>query len=62
MKILYIDAQNVYKSTIDMWRTIDRKQWYDYLMRKFTVDIVKIFFWYIPTYKQLTIYSILDIF
>lgn len=46
MKIVYIDSQNIHKSTLDLWWIIDWEKFYGYLKRKFEVDKIKIFFWY----------------
>jgi hypothetical protein len=44
MHILYIDAQNIHKSTQEMGRIIDRGAFLKYSQRKFIIDIAKIFF------------------
>lgn len=53
MKIVYIDAQNIHKSTQEMWRIIDWQNFLVYLQRKFAVDAVKIFFGYMSKYQWL---------
>lgn len=52
MKIVYIDAQNIHKS-IKIYHNwiIDREKFFRYCKEKFTIDDVKIFFWYIAKYK-----------
>jgi len=55
MKIMYIDAQNVHRSTQDVWWIIDWSLFYDYVQHKFGPVVVKIFFWYIARYE--TLYS-----
>ena len=53
MKILYIDAQNIHKSTQEMGRTIDRGAFLEYTKEKFVIDKAKIFFWYVARYETL---------
>ncbi len=57
MKIVYIDAQNIHKGTKDLWWTIDRELFFLYMHKKFDVDEIKIFLWYIKNlasfYKKL---------
>ncbi len=53
MKIVYIDAQNIHKSTQDVWWNIDRWSFFLYLQRKFLTDEIKIFFGYIPKHQTL---------
>ncbi len=53
MKILYIDAQNIHKSTQDMWRIIDWENFLWYAKKKFEIDSAKIFFWYMAKYETL---------
>ena len=53
MKIVYIDAQNIHKSTQDIGWKIDWELFFLYMKRKFEVIEVKIFFWYVPKYKHL---------
>ena len=53
MKVMYIDAQNIHKSTQDIWRTIDRALFFWYAKRKFEINTVKIFFWYVSRYETL---------
>jgi len=51
MKIMYIDAQNIHKSTQDVWRTIDWWFFLSYAKKKFDLDAVKIFFGYLAKYE-----------
>ena len=53
MKIMYIDAQNIHKSTQDMWRTIDWDLFLSYSKKKFDIDSIKIFFGYVARYETL---------
>ena len=57
MKIVYIDAQNVYVTIKRAWREIDWARFFIYLQNKFQVDIVYYTVWYVPRYKH--IYQIL---
>ncbi len=51
--IVYIDAQNVHKSTQDVGWIVDWKKLYEYLQRKLWSVRVKIFFWYVSKYEHL---------
>lgn len=51
--VVYIDAQNIHKSTQDVWWTIDWKEFFDYMKRKFEVNIIKIFLGYVERYETL---------
>lgn len=53
MRIVYIDMQNVHKSTEDMWRLIDRSRFYVYLTQKYKVEAILIFVWYIQKYQHM---------
>lgn len=53
MKIIYIDMQNVHKSTEEMWWLIDRELFFLYLEKKFNPNKVIMFIWYIQKYKSL---------
>ncbi|MDR0860166.1 MAG: hypothetical protein LBO09_04210 [Candidatus Peribacteria bacterium] len=53
MNILYIDAQNIHKSTQEMGRIIDRGAFLAYTKRKFTIEKAKIFFGYVARYETL---------
>lgn len=52
MKIVYIDMQNVHKSTEDMWWIIDWQLFYDYLTEKIQPEKIVIFIGYIQRYKH----------
>lgn len=51
MKIMYIDAQNIHKSTQDVWRIIDWWTFLSYSKQKFDLDKIKIFFGYVAKYE-----------
>lgn len=51
--IVYIDAQNVHKSTQDVGWIVDWKKLYEYLQRKLWPVRIKIFFWYVSKYEHL---------
>ncbi len=51
--IVYIDAQNVHKSTQDIGWIVDWQKLYEYLQRKLITPQVKIFFWYVAKYEYL---------
>lgn len=53
MKIVYIDAQNIHKSTQDIWWQVDWWLFLEYLHRKFDISEAKIFFWYVARYERL---------
>ena len=53
MQIVYIDMQNIHKSTEEMWWLIDWWLFYDYLQRKFSPDKILIFLGYIQKYTHL---------
>ncbi len=50
MKIVYIDAQNIHKGTKELWWTIDRELFFHYMHKKFNIDQIKIFLWYINSF------------
>lgn len=52
MKIIYIDMQNIHKSTESMGWIIDWGLFYQYLWQKFTPDKVIMFVGYIQKYKH----------
>lgn len=53
MHILYIDAQNIHKSTQEMGRIIDWWEFLAYTQRKFNINTAKIFFGYVAKYETL---------
>jgi len=53
MKIVYIDAQNVHKGIKELWWIIDWQKFFLYLKKKYCVDQIIMFFWYIPKYQKL---------
>ncbi|MDR2411423.1 MAG: hypothetical protein LBD88_02320 [Candidatus Peribacteria bacterium] len=53
MKIIYIDAQNIHKSTQEVGWTIDWEAFLLYVKRKFAIDKAKIFFGYLFKYETL---------
>ncbi len=52
MKIIYIDTQNIHRSTQEMWWLIDWWLFYQYLQRKFLPDKIIMFIWYIQKYTH----------
>jgi len=52
MKIVYIDSQNIHKWIEELWWLIDWELFYKYMKRKFLVEKVKIFLWYVPRYNK----------
>lgn len=52
MKIVYIDMQNIHKSTVEQWRIIDRWLFLKYLHEKFLIDQAIMFVGYIQKYKH----------
>ena len=52
MRSMYIDAQNIHKSTQDMGRIIDWELFLAYIQRKFSIDCAKIFFGYVARYEH----------
>jgi len=52
MKIVYIDSQNIHKWIEELWWYIDWELFYIYMKRKFWVDKIKIFLWYVLKYKR----------
>lgn len=52
MKIAYIDAQNVYLGMKTLWYIIDWKVFFEYLQRRYEVNQVKLFMWYIDKYQR----------
>ncbi len=52
MKIAYIDAQNIHKWVQLLGRTIDWLKLKEYLEKKYDIDEVQIFFWYIAQYQK----------
>lgn len=50
MKIVYIDAQNLHRKTLDYHWLIDWAKFYIYLRQNCNVDIVYYAVWYIPKY------------
>lgn len=52
MKIAYIDAQNIHKWVLLLGRTIDWLKLKEYLEKKYDIDEVQIFFWYIAQYQK----------
>lgn len=53
MKIVYIDSQNIHKSIEELWWIIDWELFYKYLCKKFEVQEIKIFLWYVKKYEKL---------
>jgi len=51
MLIAYIDAQNIFQGTKWLGRIIDWKKIYEYLQKRYNIELIKIFFWYLPKYK-----------
>lgn len=52
MKIVYIDSQNIHKWIEELWWKIDWEWFYLYLKRKFEVEEVKMFLWYVKKYER----------
>lgn len=53
MKIVYIDAQNIHKGIQELWWIIDWVKLFYYLKKRYDVDQILIFFWYLPKYQYL---------
>jgi len=52
MKIVYIDSQNIHKWILELWWQIDWEWFYKYMKKKFEVDKIKMFLWYMEKYKN----------
>lgn len=52
MKVVYIDSQNIHKAIEELWWIIDWELFYQYLVKKFEVQEIKIFLWYIKKYEK----------
>ncbi len=52
MKVVYIDSQNIHKAIEELWWIIDWELFYQYLVKKFEVQEIKIFLWYIKIYEK----------
>lgn len=53
MNIVYIDAQNVHRSTQDLGWKVDWSKLNIYFQKKLWLTKLKIFFWYVPKYEYL---------
>lgn len=58
MKIVYIDAQNTHRKTVDYNRRIDRRKLFIYLHEKYKVDIIYYAVGYVKQYEWL--YKLLE--
>ena len=52
MKVMYIDSQNVHKAIAQLWRIIDRENFYQYAKNKFQIDRIIFFVWYLSKYQH----------
>jgi len=52
MKVVYIDSQNIHKAIEELWWIIDWELFYEYMIKKFEVEEIKIFFWYMKKYDS----------
>ena len=53
MKIVYIDMQNIHKSTEEMGWLIDWELFFLYLQEKFEIQRTIMFIWYLPKFTHL---------
>jgi len=58
MKVIYIDAQNTHRKTIDYGRIIDWNKFFIYLTEKYNPDIIYYAIWFIDRFEKL--YKYLD--
>lgn len=52
MKILYIDSQNIHKAILEIWWKIDWEKFYNYTKKKYKVDEIKMFVWYLQKFEN----------
>ncbi len=56
MKVVYIDAQNLHKKTLEYHWLIDREKFYVYLRQNCKADVIYYAIWYIQRYDTLYTY------